>query len=335
MEQENLEPQVEEVEVKQSKFTQVTPLSKYLAMILFILMPFIGGWIGYHYAPEKVVEVEKVVTVKDEIQNKDSKTTFNSIEWTTIPMCNKKDSITFPANMGMKISESEEGNCFKIGEEFEYYIPESINENISIYLLDDADFRFLSFMVYSEEENTIRLYVSDALKKRLYVVDEHTSDSIEFAGHNSVNEFYSHGQLINGLEHIVYRWWDIDSSNQTTSKVFSFGRERVVYSNECIELGGHVMSSKVKDNRSGVNLVFVNCAGEIVYADIYGNQIETKTIEVPDYIVSPVLYGFVEYERIQFYDADVTDDMLRSPVYSVNLDGSNFIKEEKTQYRGF
>lgn len=39
----------------------VTPLSKYLAMVLFILMPFIGGYIGYTYAPEKVVEVEKVV----------------------------------------------------------------------------------------------------------------------------------------------------------------------------------------------------------------------------------------------------------------------------------
>lgn len=40
---------------------QVTKTSKYLAMLLFILMPFIGGWIGYMYAPEKVVEVERVV----------------------------------------------------------------------------------------------------------------------------------------------------------------------------------------------------------------------------------------------------------------------------------
>ena len=40
---------------------RVTPLSKYLAMILFIVVPFIGGWIGYRYAPEKIVEVEKMV----------------------------------------------------------------------------------------------------------------------------------------------------------------------------------------------------------------------------------------------------------------------------------
>ena len=37
---------------------QVTKLSKYLAMILFIMMPFVGGYIGYVYAPEKVIEVE-------------------------------------------------------------------------------------------------------------------------------------------------------------------------------------------------------------------------------------------------------------------------------------
>ncbi|MCA9357864.1 hypothetical protein KC902_01245 [Candidatus Kaiserbacteria bacterium] len=42
-------------------FTEVTSLSKYLTLLLFIAMPFIGGWVGYAYAPEKVVEVEKVV----------------------------------------------------------------------------------------------------------------------------------------------------------------------------------------------------------------------------------------------------------------------------------
>lgn len=50
------------VQVEQkSVLHQVTPLSKYLAMALFIILPFIGGWIGYTYAPEKVVEVEKEV----------------------------------------------------------------------------------------------------------------------------------------------------------------------------------------------------------------------------------------------------------------------------------
>lgn len=38
---------------------RVTPLSKYLAMVLFIILPFLGGWIGYSLAPERVVEVTR------------------------------------------------------------------------------------------------------------------------------------------------------------------------------------------------------------------------------------------------------------------------------------
>jgi hypothetical protein len=38
----------------------ITPVSKYLAMILFVILPFLGGYVGYVNAPERVVE--KVVT---------------------------------------------------------------------------------------------------------------------------------------------------------------------------------------------------------------------------------------------------------------------------------
>jgi hypothetical protein len=60
VENENLE-QNEVAETKPSPLHTVNPLSKYLAMALFVAMPFFGGWVGYSYAPEKVVEVDKVV----------------------------------------------------------------------------------------------------------------------------------------------------------------------------------------------------------------------------------------------------------------------------------
>ncbi|MFT5849750.1 MAG: hypothetical protein ACI9H6_000566 [Patiriisocius sp.] len=62
MENEIQEEVVTQVEQK-SSLHQVTPLSKYLALALFVILPFLGGWIGYSYAPEKVVEVERVVYV--------------------------------------------------------------------------------------------------------------------------------------------------------------------------------------------------------------------------------------------------------------------------------
>ncbi len=57
MEPENIKEEAVEV----SRLHTITPISKYLAMALFIILPFIGGWIGYAYAPLKVVEVERVV----------------------------------------------------------------------------------------------------------------------------------------------------------------------------------------------------------------------------------------------------------------------------------
>jgi len=57
MEEKNLNVEVEVK--KKNSLLQVTLLSKYLAMALFIIIPFLGGWIGYIYAPEKVVKVEK------------------------------------------------------------------------------------------------------------------------------------------------------------------------------------------------------------------------------------------------------------------------------------
>ncbi len=37
------------------------PISMYLAMAIFVLIPFVGGWVGYTYAPEKIVEVTRVL----------------------------------------------------------------------------------------------------------------------------------------------------------------------------------------------------------------------------------------------------------------------------------
>jgi hypothetical protein len=60
------EEQINALDVVENKstWTTVTPFSKYLALTLFVALPFLGFWVGYTYAPEKIVEVEKVVEVK-------------------------------------------------------------------------------------------------------------------------------------------------------------------------------------------------------------------------------------------------------------------------------
>ncbi len=48
-----------------SSLSHVTPLSKYLTMALFIVLPFLGGWIGYMYAPVQIVEIEKPISTSN------------------------------------------------------------------------------------------------------------------------------------------------------------------------------------------------------------------------------------------------------------------------------
>lgn len=63
MEPENKNIQQDLKQTQFSHLNKVTPVSKYLALALFVMLPFLGGWVGYTYAPEKVVEVEKVIEV--------------------------------------------------------------------------------------------------------------------------------------------------------------------------------------------------------------------------------------------------------------------------------
>jgi len=46
--------------------TSVTPFSKLFALCLFISLPFIGGYVGYNYAPAKIVEFERVIVLHNE-----------------------------------------------------------------------------------------------------------------------------------------------------------------------------------------------------------------------------------------------------------------------------
>lgn len=55
--------------VSSSRLHEVTSVSKYLALFLFVTLPFIGGYVGYVYAPEKVVTETIEVESGDEIQS--------------------------------------------------------------------------------------------------------------------------------------------------------------------------------------------------------------------------------------------------------------------------
>jgi hypothetical protein len=55
-----MEPQINEPESVIAPLKKVTPLSKYLALALFVALPFLGGF-GYMYTQDKVV-IEEIIT---------------------------------------------------------------------------------------------------------------------------------------------------------------------------------------------------------------------------------------------------------------------------------
>jgi hypothetical protein len=53
-----MRPEINQPESVIAPLQKVTPISKYLAMALFVILPFVGGYVGYTFAPEKIVVIE-------------------------------------------------------------------------------------------------------------------------------------------------------------------------------------------------------------------------------------------------------------------------------------
>lgn len=62
-----MQPEANQLEGYLAPLKKVTPLSKYLALFLFIILPFVGSYIGYKLAPERVLEIERVVQSEESL----------------------------------------------------------------------------------------------------------------------------------------------------------------------------------------------------------------------------------------------------------------------------
>lgn len=72
-----METQQNDVRSLIAQLKKITPVSKYLSLALFVIMPFIGGYIGYSLPPEQVVAIEKIIEVEKNTPNLESTTKRN------------------------------------------------------------------------------------------------------------------------------------------------------------------------------------------------------------------------------------------------------------------
>lgn len=153
------EEQSSKLELK-SKLNTVTPFSKYLALVLFVAMPFIGGWIGYMYAPEKIVEVERIVLQEVEInrieEEETSKQTAESYKFMYEPTPVVLPDVPSP-HFSLRPHVSPDGN---------YVAWSYSNEggDTRIYITDSDENKLTetycgSFSTWSEDGSRVEVYV--------------------------------------------------------------------------------------------------------------------------------------------------------------------------------
>lgn len=105
-----------------TELTKETALSKYLAMFLFTVLPFLGGWIGYSYAPTKTLEVERVTFTE-------SKPTI------VVNSTTSTEEVLTPYEKRMKrIGELESDPSLKISDVIEFQMVVPFEERADIYL---------------------------------------------------------------------------------------------------------------------------------------------------------------------------------------------------------
>ena len=102
-----MEPQQNEVESVIAPLKKVTSLSKYLALSLFIILPFLGGWIGYNLAPEKVLEVERILIKEVSTENSETKLSTTSTLFTQFTYQDTEINLAFELNNKFQVEKND------------------------------------------------------------------------------------------------------------------------------------------------------------------------------------------------------------------------------------
>jgi hypothetical protein len=108
---------------EKARHNQLELFSKYIILLpLVVVLPLFGAWIGYSYAPEKIIEIEKIVQVPVLIPEHIT-TTTTSTEVATDAVVEETDvlrtyqnseigiAFEYPASWGDITSEVEKGDC--------------------------------------------------------------------------------------------------------------------------------------------------------------------------------------------------------------------------------
>lgn len=154
-------------------------------------MPFIGGWIGYTYAPGKIVEVEKVVTITSsknfigiststEPYSETSVFTADSTEehnWVTNDQASPIITFEYPQSWYVYQTDSDSRSSVVISREdlyAEVKVSSTTNQRVTIRMVRTAEDPFFGRYVCDKEEFLSRI------QKTVKVCHNNTGTIVEY-----------------------------------------------------------------------------------------------------------------------------------------------------------
>lgn len=142
-------------ETRHMKYTehpvfQITKTSKYFALVLFIIMPFVGGWVGYNLAsiPTTVIEIK---TSNTEVAERAQALTINSAK-----VVNEGDmEVSFSNNVKKIVAVAKKPGSVENYFEIETYREAFISPNRKFVALQGTEFEDTFVRIYNAEEDRL------------------------------------------------------------------------------------------------------------------------------------------------------------------------------------
>jgi hypothetical protein len=332
-------PVVDEVVVpKKNVLFEVTTVSKVLATVLFVVLPFIGGWIGFIYGNNN--SIIKVATniepstpnqiIAQEINTEvDTTPEADNMNWvtTTASADGKEITIQYPKEIPLNITALAENKPFALGIDPgvpNYTLPLTSTTEILIAELT-TDLKYIFYLKRDVSSDVVTLYKGTVSSKTVEKIADYNLKGMKEILDDQLSILMP---LVTSENFVVYNSQLDAASSKVTGKITTTENNTVLFTAPCaFDRYGNVDFSPDK-----LHIVW-NCDEDALYISDWKNT--KKLLEYSESSMRPAAVSFINNERIKFANATEGNDMLRAPYHSVKIDGTDLKLEEGDVYLGY
>ncbi len=344
---------------------RVTPVSKILAAVVMIILPFVGGYVGYQYAIfnndtsddlQTVIEQQNLpesnITTPDmSIAATSTSSIINPTPigegWVSLPASTggKDIIIKYPAVVPIDSETIQNRKPFALGID-PYYpnfiLPIKSGRNV-FYAELTTDLKNLFYLQYdTDSQDSFSLYQATIADKIIKKITQYkgVADKVTYNYSEYLNSEY-----IKSVRKDVNRWlfmpvlyrefitYNTFSKGIFLGRVESMNNIQLTYTAPC----GLEFKQNFDISEDKKHIVWTCVNLEMSSSKVYlYDWSRTEQLTFPKSIVGLVIFvQFIKNDRIQIVDASQGNDMLRAPIYSVNLAGGDLRKEAGDVYLGY